>query len=155
MKIISVVLTLVFCLVIVAGCGGKETPGALEISNSIKSFSADTVNWTPLDKESLEPYFGLSKDGISQFSGYINGSDEAFDIIAVFKYEDADTREKIINGIYSLSNQMGQNFRIANENEITEPLIAETDDTIILCIMDKGEKAKGYIENELNATIIS
>ncbi|MBQ1186234.1 MAG: DUF4358 domain-containing protein [Clostridia bacterium] len=158
MKILNVILSLVFCLFILAGCGESEAPNTMEISNSIKSLSAETVVWTALDKTSFEPYFGITEKGITEFSGFINSSEEKFDMIAVFKYEDSDTRDAILDGFYSLTRQMSDNYRIANENEVTkisEPIIAECGNTIILCIMDSGTKVNNYLENELNAEIIS
>lgn len=158
MKIISIVLSLALCLLILAGCGNSEAPNANEIANTIKTYSAETVNWTSLDKTSFEPYFGITGNGVSQFCGFINNSEEKFDMIAVFTYDNDETRQTILDGIYSLSRQMSDNYRIANANEatkITEPLIAELDNTIIVCIMDTPSKALNYIESELKATIIS
>lgn len=159
LKIFSTILSLVLCLVVLAGCNNStDIPSATEISNSIKSLSSDTVDWASLDNSSIPTYFGIPRDNITDFCGYINSSEEKFDMIAVFKFNDTKTREDVIGGISSLIQQMSDSYSLANANEvkkITMPIVAELDNTVILCIMDANSKVDDYILNELKAKTLS
>lgn len=146
------------CFCILSGCASKEAPPVSEISLSLKELSSSAVNWTSLDKTSIKTYFGLSDENIKSFSGYINSSEERFDMIAVFEYADKHTRQAILDSIVSLTQQMSDNYRLANVSEaskITAPNVAEVDNIIIFCVMDNRSKITNYLENELDAEIIS
>ena len=100
----------------------------------------------------------MSDESIKNFSGYINSSEERFDMIAVFEYEDKHTRQAVLDSIVSLTKQMSDNYKLANLSEaskITAPSVAEIGDIIIFCVMDNRSKITDYLENELDAKIIS
>ncbi len=158
MRFFSVLLTLIMCFCIFSGCASKEVPPVNEISLSLKELSSDAVNWASLDKTSIKTYFGMSNENIKAFSGYINSSEERFDMIAVFEYEDKHTRQAVLDSIVSLTQQMSDNYKLANVSEaskITTPSVAEIDNVIIFCVMDSRSEINDYLENELNAKIIS
>ena len=151
-------MTLIMCVFIFVGCSTTEVPPADEISVSLKELAPETVNWTSLDESSIKTYFGIPDDSIKAFSGYISSSEERFDMIAVFEYEDKQTRKAVLDAITSLTKQMSDNYKLANKNEvakITTPNVAEMGNTIIFCVMDSGDKVNDYLENELDAKIIS
>lgn len=146
------------CFCIFTGCASKEVPPVNEISLSLKELSSDAVSWASLDKTSIKTYFGMSDENIKAFSGYINSSEERFDMIAVFEYEDKHTRQVVLDSIVSLTQQMSENYKLANLNEaskITAPSVAEINNVIIFCVMDSLSEINNYLENELNAKIIS
>lgn len=146
------------CFCVFSGCATKEVPPVNEISLSLKELSPDTVNWASLDKKSIKTYFGMSDENIKAFSGYINSSEERFDMIAVLEYEDKQTRKTVLDSIASLTKQMSNNYKLANVSEvlkISSPRVAEIGNTIIFCVMDNQSKVIKYLENELNAKIIS
>lgn len=158
MRFLSILMTLIMCVFIFVGCSTTEVPPADEISVSLKELAPETVNWTSLDESSIKTYFGIPDDSIKAFSGYISSSEERFDMIAVFEYEDKQTRKAVLDAITSLTKQMSDNYKLANKNEvakITTPNVAEMGNTIIFCVMDSGDKVNDYLENELDAKIIS
>ena len=158
MRFFSVLLTLIMCFCIFSGCTSKEIPAVNDISASIKKLAPETVSWASLDKSSIKTYFGIPDDDIKAFSGYISSSEERFDMIAVFEYEDKQTRKAVLDSIISLTKQMSDNYKLANISEvskITAPNIAEVGNIIIFCVMDGQSKVTDYLENELDAKIIS
>ncbi len=157
MRFLSILLTLIMCVFIFSGCTSKEVPPVNEISLSLKEFSSDAVNWASLDKTSIKTYFGIPDDSIKSFSGYINSSEERFDMIAIFEYEDKQTRKNILEAITLLTQQMSDNYKLANMSEVSKisaPSVAEIGNTIIFCVMDSQSKVTDYLENELDAEII-
>ena len=158
MRFLCVLLTLILCVFIFVGCQTKEIPSANNISESLKELSPKSVNWVLLDDTSIATYFGISDKKIKSFSGYISSSEERFDMIAVFEYEDKQTRQIILDSIVSLTKQMSDNYKLANKIEvakITAPCIAETDNTIIFCVLDNYSTVNDYIKNQLDAKIIN
>lgn len=146
------------CICILAGCGSSDGTSAQDIADRLKGFSPDTVCWTELDRTKISTYFGFGDQNISGFKGYLNEAEDKFDMIAVFSFDDDGSREDILKGINSMSEQMSDTYRLANKSvadKINSKIVAETKGTVILCIMDKNNKVTEYLTKELNADIIS
>lgn len=159
MKFLKITLILLLCLSLLAGCSAKgEQPSTLEIAQQLKSYSADTVSWAELNKTKISAYFGFADDNIEEFKGYVNDSEEYFDIIAVFKLKNPDTKDEVIKGISFMSKTANNIYRITNKSvsdKINSRIIAEKDDLIILCIMDNYGQISKYLTDVLKAKIIS
>lgn len=158
MRFLCVFMALIMCVSIFTGCSSKEVPPVNTISLSLKELAPETVSWTSLDNTSIKTYFGIPNGDIKSFSGYINSSEERFDMIAVFEYEDKQTQKAILEAVASLTQQMSDNYKLANMSEVSKissPIVAEIGNTIIFCVMGSQSKVTDYLENELNAEIIS
>lgn len=158
MRFFKTVLSIMLCICLFAGCGSADKLSAKDIADEIKNLSSDTVSWVTLDKSKISTYFGISDEHISDFTGYLNDAEEHFDMIAVFRFENADIREDIIAGINTMTAQISESYKLANISEATKinnRTIAETANTVILCIMDKQDKITKYLTDDLGAEIIS
>ncbi len=159
MKLFRIILSLVLFITLLAGCGSQaQLPSANELAEALKGFSSSSVNWVELDKTKTNSYFGFTDENLLAFKGYINDSEEHFDIVAVFKLEDMGKKKEIYDGIAQLTSNAGANYRIASENEynkINGHVIAEKEDFIILCIMDNYERIKKYLTEEIGAEIMN
>lgn len=159
MKFLKITLILFLCLSLFAGCSAKsEQYSTLEIAQQLKSYSADTVSWAELNKTKISAYFGFADDNIEEFKGYVNNSEEYFDIIAVFKLKNPDAKNEVIKGISFMSKTADSIYKIANKSvsdKINNRIIAEKDDLIILCIMDNYGQISKYLTDVLKAKIIS
>ncbi len=151
-------LSLILCLCLAAGCAAQGSLSATDIADELKSYSADTVSWAELDRTKISTYFGFTDQDITDFKGYVNVAEEKFDMIAVFGFDDEKTEEMILSGIGTMTLQMSENYKLANESisgKINGKTLAKTDSAVILCIMDQNKKVTEYLENEVGAEIIS
>lgn len=159
MKFLKILLILILVISLLAGCNSQgELPSTNEIAITLKSYSADTVNWAKLDKTKISSYFGFKGENIEEFSGYVNDSEEFFDIIAVFKLKNPEAKEEVMDGINFITKSADNAFRIANKSvsdKIANKIIAEKDDLIILCIIDNYSQISKYLTDTLEAKIIS
>lgn len=158
MRFFKTVLSILLCICLFAGCGSAEKLDAKDIAEEVKKLSSDTVSWVVLDKTKMSTYFGISDESISDFAGYVNDAEEHFDMIAVFKFKDKNTRDNILSGISIMATQMSKSYSLANVSEATKinnRIIAETKDMIILCIMDKQDKITKYLTDNIGAKLIS
>lgn len=159
MKILKILLSLLLVVIIFSGCSARdELPSATQIAIDLKAYSADTVIWAELDKTKISSYFGFTDENISEFSGFVNDSEELFDIVAVFKLKDPSAKQEVLSGINFIVENTDNTFRIANKSvsdKIANKIVAETDDLIILCIMDNYSQISKYLTDVLDAKIIS
>lgn len=159
MKLIKTALAFLLCLLFLAGCSSqKEIANPDKIADELKAYSNENSNWVEIEKDKLSSYFGFSDEILSDFSVHINNSEEYFDIIAIFKLADLSKKEEIIKGINFLSIYTEANYKIASEaqsNKIANKIVAQADDTIILCVIDNYSPIKTYLTEELNAKILS
>ncbi len=151
------ILTFILCLCITAcsvtACSqdGKHTVS--EIADTLKSFSSSEIDWKQLGGDQLSSYFGFEADITKAYTAYINGAENHFDIIIAAQPVDPEARADIIKGLTFAMTTASSNFKSANETEykkITSGRIVETDDILILVIMDNYDKINGYFE-ELGA----
>ena len=154
-RAVCVVLCLLLCLLL-PSCKEKEKlPTTAEIADELKGLSSEDITWVEISSNKLSSYFGFGADTVEEFKGYINDSEDAYDIIAVFKSEN---RQEVIKGINLLVAGQENTYKVASENVFTKisgKLIAEKQDLIVLCIIDNYEKAKKYFTDTLQAEIIS
>ena len=154
-RAVCVVLCLLLCLLL-PSCKEKEKlPATAEIADELKGLSSEDITWVEISSNKLSSYFGFGADTVEEFKGYINDSEDAYDIIAVFKSEN---RQEVIKGINLLVAGQENTYKVASENVFTKisgKLIAEKQDLIVLCIIDNYEKAKKYFTDTLQAEIIS
>lgn len=159
MKFLKILLSLLLIISVFAGCSSRDKlPSPEEIAGQLKSYSAETVNWAKLDKTKISSYFGFTDENISEFAGFVNDSEEFFDIIAVFKLENKDAKDEVLDGISFVAKNADNAFKIANKSvsdKISNKIVAETDDLIILCIMDNYSQISKYLTDDLDAKIIS
>ncbi len=156
-KTICILLCLAFCLLVPTACGSKEKPTttAAEIADSLKALSSESITWVEISSNKLSSYFGFGPDSVDEFKGYINDSEDSYDIIAVFKSE---KRQEVITGINLLVAEQETTYKVASENvfaKINGKIIAEKDDFIVFCIVDSYDKASKYLTKTLEAKIIS
>ena len=154
-RVICVILCLLLCLSLPSCKEKEELPTTAEIADSIKELSSKDITWVEISSNKLSSYFGFGADTVEEFKGYINDSEDAYDIIAVFRSEN---RQEVIKGINLLVSEQESTYKVASENvfaKISGKLIAEKQDVIVLCIMDNYEKAKKYFTDTLKAEIIS
>ena len=154
-RVICVILCLLLCLSLPSCKEKEELPATAEIADSLKELSSKDITWVEISSNKLSSYFGFGADTVEEFKGYINDSEDAYDIIAVFRSEN---RQEVIKGINLLVSEQESTYRVASENvfaKISGKLIAEKQDVIVLCIMDNYEKAKKYFTDTLKAEIIS
>ncbi|MBQ9768661.1 MAG: DUF4358 domain-containing protein [Clostridia bacterium] len=154
-RVICVILCLLLCLSLPSCKEKEELPTTAEIADSLKELSSTDITWVEISSNKLSSYFGFGADTVEEFKGYINDSEDAYDIIAVFRSEN---RQEVIKGINLLVSEQESTYRVASENvfaKISGKLIAEKQDVIVLCIMDNYEKAKKYFTDTLKAEIIS
>lgn len=152
------IIPLILCLCLFVGCSGREKLSANDIADEIKSLSSDLITWISLDKSQMSTYFSIQDDTVIHFAGYINDSENKFDIIAVFKFENQDARTQIISEINKTATQMSDNYKLANENEaqkISNHIIAQTNDTIIFCVLDNQKPITEYLTSEVKAEILN
>lgn len=159
MKFLKTLLCLLFVILLLAGCSkNKPLPSVQDVAGNLKSLSSDAVVWAELDITKISSYFGITDHNISEFAGFVNNSEEFFDIIAVFKLKTEDAKEDVINGISFIAKNADNTFKIANKSvsdKISNKIVAEKDDLIILCIMDNYSQVSKYLTDELGAKIIS
>ncbi|MBO5873080.1 MAG: DUF4358 domain-containing protein [Clostridia bacterium] len=159
MKLIKTALTFLLCLLFLVGCSSqKNIDNPDKIAAELKTYSNENANWVEIDKDKLSAYFGFNGEILSDFSVHINSSEEYFDIIAVFKLSDPSGKEEIIKGINFLSTYTEANYKIASDaqtNKISNKIVAEADDTIILCVIDNYGPIKTYLTKQLDAKILS
>ena len=154
-RAVCVILCLLLCLLL-PSCKEKEKlPTTAEIADELKGLSSEDITWVEISSNKLSSYFGFGADTVEEFKGYINDSEDAYDIIAVFKSEN---RQEVIKGINLLVAGQENTYKVASENVFTKisgKLIAEKQDLIVLCIIENYEKAKKYFTDTLQAEIIS
>ena len=154
-RAVCVILCLLLCLLL-PSCKEKEKlPTTAEIADELKGLSSEDITWVEISSNKLSSYFGFGADTVEEFKGYINDSEDAYDIIAVFKSEN---RQEVIKGINLLVAGQENTYKVASENVFTKisgKLIEEKQDLIVLCIIDNYEKAKKYFTDTLQAEIIS
>lgn len=156
MKITKISAVILALLLLFAGCGSGGNSAA-DIADEIKSISPANVSWVDMDRSHIPTFFGLSSEEIGDFKGYINSSEERFDLIAVFAYTSAEEKALILEGAESLSAQMSENYSLVNSEEaekIRNMPIYETKSFIIICITDNNDEIKAYLQNSLKATEI-
>lgn len=154
-RVICVILCLLLCLSLPSCKEKEELPTTAEIADSLKELSSKDITWVEISSNKLSSYFGFGAETVEEFKGYINDSEDAYDIIAVFRSEN---RQEVIKGINLLVSEQESTYKVASENvfaKISGKLIAEKQDVIVLCIMDNYEKAKKYFTDTLKAEIIS
>lgn len=154
-RAVCVILCLLLCLSLPSCKEKEELPTTAEIADSLKELSSKDITWVEISSNKLSSYFGFGAETVEEFKGYINDSEDAYDIIAVFRSEN---RQEVIKGINLLVSEQESTYRVASENvfaKISGKLIAEKQDVIVLCIMDNYEKAKKYFTDTLKAEIIS
>ena len=158
MRLLKCLFIILVCLLIPTACHDNTvTLSPTEIANSVKAFSDESVEWTTLTENSVSNHFGFSADKLESFTGYISASEERYDMIAVFEYEDEKIKSEIIKGIDFLLAEAEQNYKAASINQyekITHKIVAQKDKTIILCITDQTEKVSKYLTEDLLAQII-
>ena len=158
MRFLKCLFIICICLLVPVGCQDDTvllSPN--EIADNIKAFSDDSVEWTTLEEDSVSNHFGFSADKLESFIGYISSSEERYDIIAVFEYDNDDVKTEIIKGIDFQIAAAEQNYKAASVNEyekITHQIVAQKDKIIILCITDQTEKVSKYLTEDLGAQII-
>ncbi len=158
MRIFKCILSILLCICLLSGCSSTSDMSAKEIAEELKSFSASTISWIELDKSKISTYFGFTDEKISDFKGYLNSAEENFDMIAVFRFEDKAAREDIMKGIDMMTKQMSDTYNLANKSisdKINGHVIAELNDTVILCIMETSEKVMSFITEDVGAKIIN
>ncbi len=156
-KAISILLCLLLCLLIPVGCESEEetTTTAAEVANELKTLATEDITWIEINDTKLSSYFGFGPETVDEFKGFINDSEDAYDIIAVFKTKN---RQEVIKGINLLVSEQENTYKVASENvfiKISKKLIAEKDDMIVLCIVDSYDKTTKYLTETLKAEIIS
>ncbi len=155
-KVLSVLLCIAICLLLPVACGEKQqNPTAAEIADEIQTLSPEDITWVEISSNKLSSYFGFGPDSVDEFKGYINDSEDSYDIIAVFKTEN---RQEVITGINLLVAEQETTYKVASENVFTKisgKLIAEKDDLIVFCIVDGYDKVSKYLTETLKAKIIS
>ena len=158
LRLLKNLFIICLCLLITAGCQNDVVSfSPAEIANSIKAFSDDSVEWTTLEEDSVSNHFGFSADKLESFIGYISSSEERYDIIAIFEYDNDDVKTEIIKGIDFQIAVAEQNYKAASVNEyekITHKIVAQKDKIIILCITDQTEKVSKFLTEDLGAQII-
>lgn len=159
MKLLKSAAALMLCLLLLAGCGSSEAIAEpSEIAAQLKSYSSESANWVEIEKTKLSSYFGFSEEILSDFSVHINSSEEYFDMIAVFKLSDTSSRDDVMKGISFMATNTEANYKIASEaqsDKITNKIVAEVRDTVILCVIDNYSQIKEYLTEELGADILS
>lgn len=159
MKFLKILLILLLVTSLLAGCGDKgDLPSTNEIASTLKSYSADTVKWAELDKSKISAYFGFKGENIEEFSGYVNDSEEFFDIIAVFKLKNPEETQEVLDGISFITKSADNAFKIANKSvsdKIANKIVAQKDNLLILCIIDNYSQISKYLTDTLDAQIIS
>ncbi len=158
MRLLKCLFIICLCLLIPVGCQDNTlTLSPTEIADNIKAFSDDSIEWTTLEEDSVSNHFGFSDEILESFIGYISTSEERYDIIAVFEYDDDEVKAEIIKGIDFHIDAAEQSYKAASVNEyekITHKIVAQKDKMIILCITDSEEKVTKYLKEELSAEII-
>ena len=156
MSTLKKVFVLLLCIFLLAGCGHRdEAPTVSKIAEDLIALSSDDITWVEISSAKISSYFGFDSEKVEDFKGYINDSEENYDIIAVF---DTENRNDVITGINLLVADRENTYKVASENvfsKISQKVIAEKDDIIILCITDNYSKTRKYISEELDAKIIS
>ena len=155
MKIIKIAAILIICLLIFSGCGASSDQSATIIADDIKALSPATVSWSELDRSHIPTYFGIDKNSIDDFKGYINRSEVHFDIIAVFSFDDGEEQNKLIDSAKVLSEQMSENYSLVNAAEsskISNMLIFNKNSYVIVCVTDNSDEIRNYLQNTLKAT---
>ncbi len=158
MKLLKTVALCLALILLLVGCGeGKQVDSPDKIALQLKSYASESADWTEIKEDKLASYFGFGGELLDDFSVYINSSEEYFDVIAVFKISDKDNREEVIKGINFMATTSGANYALASEaqsKKITDKVVAEVEDTLILCIIDNYSQIKPYLTEELGAEII-
>ncbi len=158
MRLLKCLIIICVCLLIPVGCHYDTVSfSPTEIANNIKAFSDDSVEWTTLGEDSVSNHFGFQGDKLKSFTGYISTSEERYDIIAIFEYDEEEIKSEIIKGIDFLLAEAQQNYKAASINQyekITHKIVAQKDKMIILCITDQTEKVSKYLTEDLLAQII-
>ena len=154
-RAICVILCLLLCLLL-PSCKEKEAlPTTAEITDELRAISSKDITWVEISSNKLSSYFGFGAETVEEFKGYINDSEDAYDIIAVFKTEN---RQEVIKGINLLVAEQENTYKVASENvflKINKKLIAEKDDLIIFLIVDGYDQESKYLTETLKAKIIS
>jgi hypothetical protein len=152
-KISALILAL---LLLFTGCGSGGSSAA-DVADHIKSLSPANITWVEIDRSKISTYFGISSSSVTDFKGYINSSDVCFDLVAVFEFEGKDEHDAIINGAKTLAEQMSGNYSLVNVEEsakISQMLIFEKGNFVIVYVADNSEDIKDYLQNSLKATEI-
>lgn len=157
MKIFKTIVVFLLCFCLLTGCSSTDKQSAEEVAEKLKELSGDTVSWSELDSSKMSSYFQLEEGDVNEFKGYINNSEERFDMIAVFSFKKEENKKAVLGAVESTLRMMNENYRLANGDEaakISGRLLAETDNLIILCITDQNDSIKTYLTEEIKAKLI-
>ncbi len=147
-------LVLLCCLVITTvGCSSDSNLSAKTIANEIKSYSADTISWQELSATQLSSYFGFTDENVDEYTVYVNGADDHFDIIAAVRPAQSEDHSKIVEGFTFAVNNASANYKASNTTEykkISSALIKEADGILILVALDSYDLVNAYL-NEIGA----
>lgn len=148
---------LAVCLVLfTAGCGrAKAFPEPAEIAAQLKEFASSEIKWVELNGEQISSYFAFSDEVLDDFRVFINEHEDDYDLIAVFEVDGQEHRDTVLQGIHDAVAGAANTFKLTDESEykkISSRVLAERDDTLILCIVDNSAKASEYL-TEIGATV--
>ena len=157
MKILNIIITFMLSFCLLSGCSTADKPSAEEVAYELKALTSNSINWSELDNNKMSTYFQLENSEVENFKGYINSAEERFDMIAVFSFSDQKAKKSVLEAVEATTRDMSENYKLANGNEATKisnRLLAETDDLVILCIIDQNDSLKKYLTDNIGVKLL-
>lgn len=148
-------------VILLAGCSASSSASASNVAAEVSSSdqSAQIVDDLGLkdsmtkvkDRVVLGMIFSGDKDAFTEGTLYLSSTTGNSDTVGVFHTKDIDSCKKYINSYLDTQKQQTQTYYPEEVFKISNAIVEENDNTVVLIVCQDIEKAKKSAKEILNA----
>ncbi len=157
-KCVSLLMVILMLVSLTAACaGGNDEVTPETITNDIFEYVDKDIIWVSLKKDELNSYFGFSGENVTAHSAFINDSEQKYDIVAAFEFEDRQTMRAAVEKVNISLDAAIQNFKSVIDTEtekIMNRVILSKENILVIVVSSNTPKIKEMLTEKDFSSVV-